>query len=109
MKKRDDLPLPPNGLGAPERKFWNELVAAWALDEAALEILTVACRARQREREAREVIERDGATFVDRFQQVKIHPCTLVERDAQGLFLRVMMALKLDVLGPSGRPPRHSS
>jgi hypothetical protein len=59
--RKPSLPRPPAGLGTPERKFWHEIVNGWALDEAALEILATACRAKQREREAREQIVTDGA------------------------------------------------
>jgi hypothetical protein len=104
--RKPSLPRPPAGLGTPERKFWHEIVNGWALDEAALEILATACRAKQREREAREQIVTDGATFLDRFGQRKVSPSVLIERDAQGTFIRAMAALKLDVMGPAGRPPR---
>lgn len=108
MKKPSDAPRPPAGLGPPEKRFWAEMVAGWRLDEAALEILCVACRALQRAREAREKIERDGATMVDRFGQVKVSPATLIERDSQSTFLRAMSSLRLDVEppGPIGRPPK---
>jgi len=105
MKSRD-VPRPPVGLGPPERKFWGEIVGVWKLDEQALEILRTACWAKFREREARARLECDGAVVTDRFGQQKVHPSVLIERDAQGIFLRSMQALKLDVEGPAGRSPR---
>jgi Phage terminase, small subunit len=106
MKKPPNAPRPSDGLGPPEREFWDQVTGGWQLDEAALAVLSIACRALQRSREAREVIERTGATVTDRFGQAKVSPAILIERDCYGAFLKAMAALRLDVEppGPIGRP-----
>jgi hypothetical protein len=66
--------------------------------------LTTACRAKRREREARQRIEQDGAICTDRFGQPKVHPPGLIERRPAGIFLGAMAALRLDV--EDGKAPK---
>jgi hypothetical protein len=56
----------PEHLAAPERQLWDKLIRSYTLDDpAAQELLLQACEARGRAREAREQLEREGATYKD--------------------------------------------
>src|SRR5262249_47888651 len=53
-------------------------------DSGSISLLTVACEAHQRMREAREeVADHGGTTFKDRFGQLRQHPAVAIERDAR--------------------------
>src|SRR5262245_3855667 len=98
MKPTKTKKLPaPGHLAAIERGMWNDLTAEYRFDDAASKaLLTTALEAHQRARQCREAIDRDGATFVDRFNQIRVHPLLAAERDARSAFLTAMRALSLD-------------
>jgi hypothetical protein len=84
----------------PERRLWTAIVSENVLDgEAALSILRTTLEAHQRARTCRETIDREGATYRDRFEQVKVHPLIAAERDSRAAFLAGMRSLRLDLTG----------
>jgi hypothetical protein len=93
-------PPPPKHLAMPERRLWTAIVSENVLDgEAALSILRTTLEAHQRARTCRETIDREGATYRDRFEQVKVHPLIAAERDSRAAFLAGMRSLRLDLTG----------
>lgn len=91
---------PPDHLEPPEVRLWSDLTAAHRFDDAAsLALLRTTLEAHQRARRCREVIDRDGETVTDRFNQIKLHPLIPAERDARAAFLAGMRALNLDLTG----------
>lgn len=94
--KSTPFPPAPRHLDAPERRLWRDIgadFAAW--DAASLATLRSALEAHQRMRQARESIDADGATFRDRFGQLRPHPLIAAERDARSAFLALLRALRL--------------
>jgi P27 family predicted phage terminase small subunit len=86
----------PAHLDETEASLFRRLVQEFAIDDSgSLSLLTVACEAHQRMRRARERIEDEGETVLDRFKQVRAHPLLAVERDARADYLRSMRALNL--------------
>ena len=86
MKNFD--PKPPRHLSKEARQLWLELIAEYAIDDAAgLLLLQTGLEAFDRMREAQAQIKRDGATVKDRFDQIKAHPQITVERDARAAML----------------------
>lgn len=84
----------------------------WVLDSFVLEthhrlILVAAAEAWDRAQGAREIIDRDGPTYLDRFDQPRARPEITIERDSRIAFLRALRELALDVEPPheAARPP----
>lgn len=98
----------PKHLSAEAKKFWTEILAEYSIDDAAgLRILRVALESFDRAQAAREAIDREGMTVIDKAGQNKSHPLLPIERDSRAAFLAGLKALCLDVEplknGP-GRP-----
>jgi hypothetical protein len=67
--------------------------------EAAFALLRATLESHQRARLCREAVDRQGATYLDRFEQPKPHPLLAAERDARSAFIAGMRALNLDFVG----------
>jgi phage terminase small subunit len=66
-------------------------------DTGGLLVLQSFGNAEAREQSARDQIEREGQTVLDRFDQAKPHPLLSVERDARSQKLQALKALNLDL------------
>ncbi len=100
---------PPKGLSREACRWWRRLTTEYEIgDDAGRLILMTAMEAFDRMREAQAVLGKDGLTIKDRFDQVKVHPLTVVERDSRAQMMAALKALNLDIEplrdGP-GRPP----
>lgn len=75
-------------------------------DEAGLILLQTAFEAFDKMRECQRIIEKEGMTVTDRFNQIKAHPLCSVERDSRSQFLQALKQLNLDIepLKGVGRP-----
>ncbi len=104
MKK--SLPETPAGLSEEARDWWNRIVAAWQMDDAALLILTNAMQAIDRLRQAQALLQRDGIVVEDRWKQKKPHPAVAIERDCKATLLRCLKALNLEIEPLFDRPGR---
>jgi len=90
------------------KKIWKEILSEYEIQDAAgLRILRVSLESFDRAQAAREAIDRDGMTLVDKFSQIKSHPLLPIERDSRAAFLAGLKALNLDIepLKSIGRPP----
>jgi hypothetical protein len=97
-----DGAAPPH-LDEPERKLYAALVRTYRFDDrASLELLCQAMEARQRARQCREQVEKDGPTYRDDRNNLKSHPLLAIERSAQAAFISALRLLRLD-LGGSGK------
>ena len=99
---------PPFHLSDESKLIWREILKEYAIDDAAgLRILRVALESFDRSQSAREAIDRDGLTIVDKFGQIKSHPLLPIERDSRSAFLAGLKGLNLDIepLKGIGRPP----
>ena len=93
-------PAAPKHLQLPERQLWASILRENAIEgEAALSLLESTLEAHQRARLCREQVDREGSTYLDRFEQPKSHPLLAAERDARAAFLAGMRALRLDITG----------
>ncbi len=90
----------PKHLARATRKWFRDVVGTWGLEEHHIRILIGACEAWDRGVQAREVIDREGLTFEDRFGAPRARPEIAVERDARIAFLRAVRELDLDVAPP---------
>ena len=96
----------PKHLQPETRKWFSEVVHEWGLEPHHIRILTVACEAWDRCCQAREVIDRMGLIYLDRFKAPRARPEIGIERDSRLAFLRAVRELDLDVEPPPqpGRP-----
>jgi P27 family predicted phage terminase small subunit len=97
----------PEHLKPDTREWWHNVVNTYELDEHHLKLLTLAGEAWDRGQQAREILEREGLTYLDRFEQPKSRPEVAIERDSRIAFARMLRELALDVEPPAERkrPP----
>jgi P27 family predicted phage terminase small subunit len=100
---------PPKHLSREAKKLWRDILDEFDLsDSAGLRILQTALEAMDRAQAARQAIDLEGMTVLDKFGQLKPHPLLPTERDSRAAFLAGLKALSLDLepvrSGP-GRPP----
>jgi phage terminase small subunit len=101
-----ELKAPPH-LSRQSKAWWRDIVTGYELDSHHLKLLEGAAGQWDRAVSAREQIDADGATTMDRWGQAKAHPAVEIERQALTLFARLVRELALDVDAPGdiGRPP----
>lgn len=104
---KDAGPKAPAHLASGTAAWWLSVVTTWELDEHHVRLLTLACEAFERAVQARQILDRKGLTFRDRFGQPKPRPELAVERDSRIAFARLLRELDLDVDPPpdEGRTP----
>jgi P27 family predicted phage terminase small subunit len=106
MKSHD----PPAHLARPGRELWRQIQDQFVVaDAGGLALLTVACEALDRCRQAQTaLLEAGSLTVVDQRGALKTHPAVTIERDAWGVMSRALKQLNLDVL-PAGNPGRPAT
>ena len=97
--------LPPH-LKPETRKWIYRLQREWTLEERHVRLLILAGEAWDRGQQAREILDEEGITVEDRFQQKKPHPCVAIERDSRISFARLLRETGLDIETEPPRPPR---
>ncbi len=101
MKNLTVKPKPPAHLSEAARKWWKKITEEFIFETPdALLILETALECFDRQRVAREIVDKEGPIISDRFGQKKQHPATIVERDAKMAMLRAFRQLGLDVIAP---------
>jgi len=107
--RNNGLPKPPKALSVAAKRLWRGLVEEYALDDvAALAILEAGLQSFDRAATAKLLLDRDGPTVTDRWDQQKAHPAASVERDSRAAWLAALRQLNLDVeplRDGVGRPP----
>jgi P27 family predicted phage terminase small subunit len=101
-------PPAPSHLSPEAKEWWDRLVSEYMIDDACgLLLLQSAMEAHDSLRQAEAAIAKHGITYVDRFQQVKSHPCASIVRDSRAQMVACLRALNLDIEPPKavGRPP----
>ncbi|WP_217568819.1 P27 family phage terminase small subunit [Mesorhizobium sp. GbtcB19] len=89
-------PKPPAHLRPPTQKWWRAVVADFDLEGHHLRLLQLAAEAWDQSQIAREVLDRDGQTFTDRFGQPKERPEVGILQNARISFARLLRELALD-------------
>ena len=73
--------------------LWKKIRTKYDLDPAAEALLRIGCEAAERAAQMAAQVTRDGATFVDRFGQVRANPAAQLEVNFQGLAERTLSKL----------------
>jgi len=95
---------PPKHLQKPTQKWFKSVLEEFDLEDHHIKLLTLAAEAWDRACAAREVIDANGLTYVDRFNQPKARPEVGIERDSRIGFARLLRELALDVDTPADAP-----
>ena len=80
-------------LTGERKRLWDDVRARFVLEAASETILRNACEALERAAQLAEQVNRDGATYRDRFGQVRVNPAAQLERDFRGLAARQLAQL----------------
>ena len=87
---------PPAHLSKKMRDWWEDIEATHGLEPHHRHLLQLAAEAFDRAEGARKVIEGQGAVFLDRFNQAKARPETVIERDCRRDFAAIVKQLNFD-------------
>ena len=101
MPRKQPAAETPSPLAAPvsivltgERKrLWDDVLSRFDLEMASESILRNACESLERAAQLSEQVDREGATFRDRFGGIKPNPAAMLERDFRGLAARQLASL----------------
>ncbi len=91
---------PPKNLSRDSRKLWLQLNREWELDTQALMVLRVGLEAYDQLKEARALIDLEGAIIETPTHFFKEHPALKVEREARAGFLQAWRMLAFNVEPP---------
>lgn len=94
-------PLPEAGDAGPQpmkltgerARLWRDVRAKWSLESASENLLRTACEALERAAQLAAQTDRDGATYSDRFGQIRANPAVMLERDFRALATRTLAQL----------------
>ena len=95
---KNSHPKPPATLSAEAKGWWKKIVNEFEVDDpAGFLLLDCAMRSFDDMQAARAILQRDGLTITDRWNQQRQHPASLVLRDSRNLMLRSLKAMNLDI------------
>jgi len=83
----------PVTLTGDRKRLFNDVRAKFVLEPASERLLANACEALERSAQLAEQVNRDGATFRDRFGAIRVNPAAQLERDFRGLAARQLQQL----------------
>ena len=90
-------PPPPDSISPEAAVWWTKITGEYEItDPGGALLLQTALEAFDRMRQAQQTIKAEGATLLDRFNQLKPHPSLVAERDSRAQMLQAMKLLKLD-------------
>lgn len=107
-RRAPDPPRAPKHLRPATRRWFSQVLEQYELEQHHIRLLTLAGEAWDRCVAARETIDREGLTYVDRFNCPRARPEIAIERDSRIAFARLVRELDLDVDSPAAldsRPP----
>jgi hypothetical protein len=107
-KKKPAAVQDPRHLRPTTLAWFRQVLTDWELEQHHVRLLLAAAEALDRAQEARDILEKQGLTFNDRFGAPHARPEVKIERDARNVFMRTIRELDLDTAPPpppSGRRP----
>lgn len=106
--KASGRPTPPKHLSAATKRWWRTVTEEFDLEPHHLRLLQAAAEAWDRCQQARQILEREGVTYADRFGAPRKHPAVSIEENARLAFARLVRELDLEgEPDPDRRPPRR--
>ena len=97
----------PAHLSGEVKKWYAQVIESYELEPHHLRLLQLAGESWDRCRQAREILDREGLTYQDRFDAPRTRPEVSIERDNRTAFVRIIRELDLDIDAPAqaSRPP----
>ena len=95
MTKTLPTPTPPDHLSPATAAWWLTVLRDFELEPSHVVLLTLACEALDRCRQATEILARDGLTCEASDGGIKAHPAVSIERDSRLAFARLLRQLDL--------------
>ncbi|GLS34515.1 hypothetical protein GCM10010869_01030 [Mesorhizobium tianshanense] len=92
----NEVQKPPAHLRPATKKWFKTVISDFELDGHHIRLLTLAAEAWDQAQTAREVLDKDGQTFTDRFGQPKERPEVGILQNARISFARLIRELALD-------------
>ena len=105
----DSTPKPPAHLRAATKRWFKSVIGDFTLEGHHVRLLTLACEAWDQAQTAREVLDSDGQTFLDRFGQPKARPEVGILQNARISFARLLRELAIDVDAPAESRPLRTA
>jgi len=96
MSEQNSRSKAPDHLRPATAKWYRGVLKDFDLESHHIRLLLLAAEAWDRCQAAREIIDRDGMTYDDRFDQPKPRPEVAIERDSRIGFARLLRELALD-------------
>ena len=106
-KLENPAPRPPTTLSASAATLWRRLQTDYGIvDSGGLTLLSTACEAYGRMKQAQQMLDKEGLVVRDRHGQAKPHPALKIEYDNRAQLLSSLKMLSLDIepLAAIGRP-----
>jgi phage terminase small subunit len=72
------------------KKWWRSTVRDFAPEPHQLHLLRLTCESYDRAQGARAILDKQGCTYLDRFDQPKARPEAAIERDARRDFAKLL-------------------
>lgn len=95
LKTKDQAP---KTLSAEAKNWWKRIVECYEVDDdGGRLLLQTALEAFDSMRQSQAVLDREGQTYLDRFQKPRQHPEVLNLRDSRTALLKALRQLNLDV------------
>jgi P27 family predicted phage terminase small subunit len=90
-------------------RWRDEMIRTWAFESHHLKLLQLACEAWDRAKQAQKVIDREGLTYLDRWESPHPRPEVKIVENATAQFAQIIKRLGLDIEESHGmgRPPGH--
>jgi phage terminase small subunit len=105
-RTRLGAPQPPKHLRTATKIWFSDVCTHYELEAHHVRLLTLACDAWDRCQQAREVLAKDGLTYLDRWNAPRARPEIAIERDSRIAFARLTRELDLDTdETPEGKRP----
>ncbi len=99
------IPKAPSHLSAQAQQWFKTVVTQYELDESGLKILVAAGECWDRSMEAREIIQREGLVYQDKFLNPRKHPAVDIELNSKLAFSRLVKTLGLPAGEETGPMP----
>ena len=95
----------PKHLRAATRRWFESVLADYELEPHHVKLLQLAGEAWDRCQEAREAIKKHGMTFQNKYNETKIRPEAIIEKDSRIAFARLLRELNLSEESPESPRP----
>ncbi len=94
MKK---TPIAPKHLRKETQAWWLSVLDDFELDPSGVKLLTKCAEAYDRSEQAREILLKEGLTFLDSKGSPRAHPACAIERDSRIAFCRLLRDLDAEI------------